>query len=128
MKFRFTTWGESHGMALGCVIDGCPAGLELKEEDIQRELQKEIPDDELGTPRKEANIVKIYSGVFEGKITGTPISAIIFNDNHNSSNYEYLRDYYRPGHAEYTFHKRYSARARDFSYPWNSFSPCKMVL
>lgn len=105
--FSFTTWGESHGEAVGCIIDGCPANLNLTDEDIRKELQRDIPDQLLGTARKESNEFKIFSGIFEGKTIGTPICIVIFNDNKKSKDYEAIRYCYRPGHAEYTYHKRY---------------------
>lgn len=105
--FKCTTWGESHGKALGCVIDGCPAGLELLESDIRKELADDIPDDSLGTPRTEANAFEILSGVFEDITLGTPISIVIYNQGKNSGDYEHMKDYYRPGHAEFTYHRRY---------------------
>lgn len=105
--FRCTTWGESHGKAVGCVIDGCPAGLELLKSDIQKELYADIPDDSLGTLRKEQNGFEILSGLFDNTTLGTPICIIIYNDDRNSDDYERIRYYYRPGHAEFTFHKKY---------------------
>ena len=105
--FRCTTWGESHGEAMGCIVDGCPAGLELTESDIKNELVRDIPNSILGTPRKEANRVKIFSGTYLGKTIGTPICVVVYNDIHNSADYEYMKYLYRPGHAEYTYHKRY---------------------
>jgi chorismate synthase len=107
LVFRCTTWGESHGKAVGCIIDGCPAGLELLASDIQEELDSDIPDGELGTVRRETNRFEILSGVFEDYTIGTPICIIISNTDRNSRDYEHLRDYYRPGHAEFTYHKRY---------------------
>ena len=105
--FRCTTWGESHGKAVGCVIDGCPAGLELLRSDIQRELYGDIPDGSLGTMRKEQNGFEILSGLFEDLTLGTPICVVIYNQGKNSDDYEKFKDYYRPGHAEYTYHRRY---------------------
>lgn len=107
MVFRCTTWGESHGKAVGCVIDGCPAGLELQEPDIQRELDADVPDDCLGTIRREPNKFEILSGIFEGRTLGTPICIAIYNGCKNSADYEHIKDYYRPGHAEFAFHRRY---------------------
>lgn len=105
--FKFTTWGESHGVAVGCVIDGCPAGLMLTEEDINKELANDIPNEILGTPRKEANKSQILSGTYDGQSIGTPICIVVFNENHKSNDYQLLKSCYRPGHAEYTYHKRY---------------------
>jgi chorismate synthase len=105
--FRCTTWGESHGKAVGCLIDGCPAGLELLKSDIQKELYGDIPDGSLGTPRKEQNGFEILSGLFEDTTLGTPICIIIYNRDKNSGGYERIKHYYRPGHAEFTFHKKY---------------------
>ncbi|EPR10206.1 chorismate synthase [Ruminiclostridium papyrosolvens] len=105
--FRCTTWGESHGEAIGCVIDGCPAGLEITAKDFTCELDRDITDAELGTPRKESNNVKLLSGVFEGKTLGTPICIVIYNDGQKSGDYYEFKDYYRPGHAEFSYHNRY---------------------
>jgi chorismate synthase len=105
--FRCTTWGEAHGKAVGCVVDGCPAGLELFPSDIQKELQADIPDYILGTPRKEPNKFEILSGIFENITIGTPICIMIHNHDSHQADYDCFRDYYRPGHAEYTFHKKY---------------------
>ena len=108
-KFKITTWGESHGEALGVVVDGCPAGLELCEEDIQKLLDRRKPgQSKFTTPRKEADKVKILSGVFEGKTTGTPISMVVFNTNQRSGDYSEIAGYYRPGHADYTFDAKYN--------------------
>lgn len=109
--FKITTWGESHGKALGAVIDGCPAGLPLCEEDIQPYLDRRKPGQtSISTPRKEADQVEILSGVFEGKTTGTPISLIIRNTSQKSSDYSEIASYYRPGHADYTFDAKYGFR------------------
>lgn len=106
--FRFTTWGESHGKAIGVVIDGCPAGLELSEEDINRELECRAPGKTPYTsPRGEKDHAEIFSGVFEGKTTGAPISIIIFNKDADSSKYEPIKDLMRPGHANFTYLKKY---------------------
>ena len=110
-RFKIMTWGESHGEALGVVVDGCPAGLELCEEDIQKLLDQRKPgQSKFTTPRKEADKVKILSGVFEGKTTGTPISMVVFNTNQRSGDYSEIAGYYRPGHADYTFDKKYGLR------------------
>src|SRR5262249_26489542 len=98
--FRFTTWGESHGEAIGCVIDGCPSLIPLSEKDIQPWLDKRKPaQSKFTTQRKESDTVKILSGVFEGKTTGTPISLIIYNEDQKSKDYSEIKDSYRPGHA-----------------------------
>lgn len=109
--FRITTWGESHGKALGVVIDGCPAGLELSENDIQPFLDRRKPgQSEVTTQRSESDEVEILSGVFEGKTTGTPISMIINNEDHNSNAYDELKNVYRPGHADFTYDAKYGFR------------------
>jgi len=109
--FRFTTWGESHGPALGCVIDGCPPNIPLKESDIQGELNRRKPgQSKFVTQRKESDIVHILSGVFEGKTTGTPISLIIYNEDQKSKDYSNIKDKFRPGHADFTYFKKYGIR------------------
>lgn len=109
--FKITTWGESHGKALGVVIDGCPAGLELCEEDIQVYLNRRKPgQSNITTPRKEADEVEILSGVFEGKTTGTPISLMVRNTSQLSKDYSDIASYYRPGHADFTFDAKYGFR------------------
>ncbi len=109
--FKITTWGESHGKALGVVIDGCPAGLELSESDIQPFLDRRKPgQSEVNTQRNESDEVEILSGVFEGKTTGTPISMIIKNEDQNSNAYDELKDVYRPGHADFTYDAKYGFR------------------
>lgn len=109
--FRITTWGESHGKALGVVIDGCPAGLSLSEADIQCYLDRRKPGTgSLTTPRKEEDLVEILSGVFEGRTTGTPISLLIRNTSQHSADYDEIASYYRPGHADYTFDEKYGFR------------------
>lgn len=110
-NFKISTWGESHGKALGVVIDGCPAGLYLCEADIQKDLDRRKPGMSIfSTPRKEDDVVEILSGVFEGKTTGTPISLIINNLNQRSSDYSQIAQYYRPGHADYTYDGKYGLR------------------
>ncbi len=110
-NFRISTWGESHGPALGVVIDGVPAGLELCEEDIQIFLDRRKPgSNPLSTPRKEDDKAEILSGVFEGKTTGTPISIMVRNTSQKSSDYSEIASYYRPGHADYTFDAKYGFR------------------
>ena len=109
--FRITTWGESHGPALGCVIDGCPAGVELSEADIQPYLDRRKPGNPaVATARKESDTCEILSGVFEGKTTGTPISVMIRNSDQHSGDYDNIKDIYRPGHADYTFDAKYGFR------------------
>lgn len=109
--FTVTTWGESHGKAIGVVIDGCPAGLSLCEEDIQVFLNRRKPgQSKFTTPRKEGDVVEILSGVFEGKTTGTPISMVVWNENQNSKDYSEIASYYRPGHADYPFDEKYGFR------------------
>lgn len=109
--FRITTWGESHGKALGVVIDGCPAGLELEETHIQRYLDRRKPGaSAIATPRKEEDTVEILSGVFEGRTTGTPISLMVRNTSQISKDYIEIATFYRPGHADYTFDQKYGFR------------------
>lgn len=109
--FQITTWGESHGEALGVVVDGCPAGLSLSPEDIQSFLDRRKPgNSSISTPRKEADQVEILSGVFEGKTTGTPISLLVRNTSQISKDYSEIASYYRPGHADYTFDAKYGFR------------------
>ncbi len=109
--FQITTWGESHGKALGVVVDGCPSGLPLCEADIQAFLDRRKPGrTKISTPRKEADEVEILSGVFEGKTTGTPISLMVRNTSQRSGDYSEIASYYRPGHADYTFDAKYGFR------------------
>ena len=109
--FTVTTWGESHGAAIGAVIDGCPAGLSLSEEYIQTYLNRRKPgQNKFTTMRKEGDIAEILSGVFEGKTTGTPISVVIRNEDQRSRDYGRIKDCYRPGHADYTFDAKYGFR------------------
>ncbi len=106
-----STWGESHGAALGAVVDGVPAGIELCEEDIQKLLDRRKPGtSSVTTPRKEDDKVKILSGVFEGKTTGTPISMMVENTSQKSGDYSEIASYYRPGHADYGFDSKYGFR------------------
>ncbi|MCF0134255.1 MAG: chorismate synthase [Blautia sp.] len=110
-KFKVTTWGESHGKALGVVIDGCPAGLPLCEEDVQRMLDRRKPgQNRFSTSRTEEDQVEILSGVFDGKTTGAPVSLIIYNRNQHSGDYGNIADAYRPGHADFTFDQKYGFR------------------
>ena len=109
--FKISTWGESHGEGLGVVIDGCPAGLPLCEEDIQEQLDRRKPgQSKFTTPRKEDDEVHILSGVFEGKTTGTPISLAVYNKTQRSADYSEIANYYRPGHADYTFDEKFGFR------------------
>ena len=109
--FKITTWGESHGKAIGVVLDGCPAGLEICEADVQEELDKRAPgQSEVVSPRKENDKVEILSGIFEGKTTGMPISMIIYNKDADSSKYEKIKYLLRPGHADFTYQIKYGLR------------------
>lgn len=109
--FSVTTWGESHGKGLGCIVDGCPAGLSIDEAMIQSYLNRRKPGTtKYSTPRKEQDTVTIFSGIFEGKTTGTPISMAVFNETQRSSDYSEIASYYRPGHADYTFDRKYGFR------------------
>ena len=109
--FKITTWGESHGAAIGVVIDGCPAGLPLSEEDIQIYLDRRRPgQSRFTTARQESDRAEILSGVFEGRTTGTPISVMVKNQDHRSKDYGRIKDCYRPGHADYTFDAKYGFR------------------
>ena len=111
MKLRFSTFGESHGKALGCLLDGVPAGLEIDEDYIQSELDRRKPGkSEFETARKEADKVEILSGVFEGKSTGTPIAMVIYNTNQKSKDYTNIKDVFRPGHADFTYFHKYGIR------------------
>jgi chorismate synthase len=106
--FRITTWGESHGKAIGVVIDGCPAGLFLSEEDINQELSRRQPGKSPYTsPRTESDHAEILSGVFEGVTTGAPISILIWNKDADSSKYEPIKHLLRPGHANFTYLEKY---------------------
>jgi len=110
-KLKFSTFGESHGTALGCLLDGVPAGLEIDEAYIQSELDRRKPGkSEFETARKEADKVEILSGVFEGLSTGTPIAMIIYNTNQKSKDYTNIKDVFRPGHADFTYFHKYGIR------------------
>ncbi|MDY5576790.1 MAG: chorismate synthase [Lachnospiraceae bacterium] len=109
--FRVSTWGESHGKGVGVVVDGCPAGLPICEEDIQIYLNRRKPgQSRFTTPRSEDDAVEILSGVFEGKTTGTPISMVVYNQTQRSKDYSEIAKCYRPGHADYTFDEKYGFR------------------
>jgi chorismate synthase len=109
--FRVTTFGESHGVALGCIIDGCPPGLEITEEMIQKDLDRRRPGtSRYTTQRREPDQVKILAGVFEGKTTGTSIGLMIENTDQRSKDYSNIKDMFRPGHADYTYHQKYGTR------------------
>ncbi|RLV60345.1 chorismate synthase [Parashewanella curva] len=110
-NFVITTFGESHGIALGCIIDGCPPGLEISEQDIQLELDRRRPGtSRYTTARREPDEVKILSGVFEGKTTGTSIGLLIENTDQRSKDYSNIKDSFRPGHADYTYQQKYGLR------------------
>ena len=110
-SFMISTWGESHGEGIGVVIDGCPAGLPMNEEIIQAYLDRRKPGQtKFATPRKENDRLKILSGIFEGRTTGTPISLIIYNENHRPYDYSEIAKFYRPGHADYTYDQKYGFR------------------
>jgi len=109
--FKISTWGESHGAGVGVVVDGCPAGVPLTEKDVQIFLDRRKPGEtKYSTPRKEGDEVRILSGVFEGKTTGTPISMLVMNTSQKSKDYTDIASYYRPGHADYTFDAKYGFR------------------
>lgn len=109
--FRVTTWGESHGTAVGATVDGCPSGIELSEEIIQRDLDRRKPGTGgAASPRKEPDRVEILSGIFEGRTTGTPISLLIYNKDAHSKSYNHLKDIFRPGHGDITYLKKYGTR------------------
>jgi len=110
-KFSFSTFGESHGKAIGCLVDGVPAGLKIDLKYIQKELDRRKPgQSEFATQRKEGDKVEILSGVFEGVSTGTPIALIIFNENQKSKDYTNIKDIFRPGHADFTYFNKYGVR------------------
>ena len=109
--FTVSTFGESHGSALGCIIDGCPPGIAIDSNEIQAELDKRKPgQSDVTTPRKEDDQVEILSGIFEGKTTGTPIGLIIRNTNQQSQDYQHLKDVFRPNHADITYQAKYGLR------------------
>jgi chorismate synthase len=109
--FRLTSFGESHGIGVGGVIDGCPSGIEIDMDFIQNELNRRRPgQSKITTPRKEDDKVEFLSGIYEGKTTGTPIGFVIWNNNQHSSDYDNLKDIYRPSHADYTYQQKYGIR------------------
>ena len=110
-NFRITTWGETHGAGVGVVVDGCPAGLPLEREDVQKYLDRRKPgQSKYTTQRKEGDQVEILSGIFEGRTTGTPISMVVYNKDQRSKDYSNIKDIYRPGHADFTFDMKYGFR------------------
>jgi chorismate synthase len=109
-QFRFTTFGESHGMALGCVVDGVPSGIKIDLEFIQQEMDKRKPGGKYATARKENDKIEILSGVFEGISTGTPICMVLFNTDQKSKDYNNIKDLFRPGHADFTYFHKYGLR------------------
>ncbi len=109
--FRFTTWGESHGPAIGCIVDGCPPNIRLSEKDIQHDMDRRRPgNSKFVSQRKESDRIEILSGVFNGKTTGTPISILIRNEDKRSRDYESIKNKFRPGHADFTYFKKYGIR------------------
>lgn len=109
--FKITTWGESHGKGLGVVIDGCPAGININEDTIQKDMNRRKPGaNKYGTKRQEGDKIQILSGVFEGKTTGTPISIAVFNEDQRSRDYSNIANVYRPGHADMGFEEKYGIR------------------
>ena len=109
--FTFTSFGESHGVGIGGIVDGCPAGISIDEAYIQSELDRRKPgQSKIATPRKEDDKVEFLSGIFEGKTTGTPIAFVIWNQNQHSKDYDHLKEIYRPSHADYTYQQKYGIR------------------
>ena len=109
--FRFTTWGESHGPAIGCVVDGCPPNIPISEKDIMEDMNRRRPGkSKFTSQRKESDKVEILSGIFQGKTTGTPISMIIYNTDAKSRDYESIKNKFRPGHADFTYFTKYGIR------------------
>lgn len=105
--FRITTFGESHGKAIGVIVDGCPAGVEINERDIQKELDCRKPGGVLVSPRKEKDKAEILSGIFKGKTTGAPIAIVVLNTDQRGGDYKKLANIFRPGHADFTFHEKF---------------------
>ena len=109
--FRLTSFGESHGLGVGGIIDGCPPGLELDREFIQQELKRRRPgQSRITTPRDEPDRVEFLSGLFEGRTTGAPIAFLVRNRNQQSSDYDHLKDIFRPSHADFTYQQKYGLR------------------
>src|SRR3989344_5069376 len=109
--FKITSFGESHGGAVGCVVDGCPPGIAITAEEIQKELDRRKPgQSKITTPRKEQDTVHILSGIFEGKTTGTPILLLCYNQDMRPEDYSALKDLYRPSHADFTYSEKYGMR------------------
>ena len=109
--FTVTSFGESHGVALGCVVDGCPPGLSLSEADLQADVERRRPGtSQFTSQRRESDTVQILSGVFEGKTTGTPIGLLVNNEDQRSRDYDKIKDRFRPGHADYTYQQKYGVR------------------
>ena len=109
--FRFTTWGESHGPAIGCIVDGCPPNIALSEKDIQKDMNLRRPGNtKFVSQRKESDKIEILSGIFNGKTTGTPISILIRNEDKRSRDYESIKNKFRPGHADFTYFQKYKIR------------------
>ncbi len=109
--FRISTFGESHGAAVGVVVDGCPSGLPLAEPDIQHDLdRRRVGQSRMTSARNEPDAVRILSGVFEGRTTGTPIAMVVENTNARSQDYDAIKDLYRPGHADYTWDAKFGFR------------------
>ncbi|MBF6676872.1 chorismate synthase, partial [Campylobacter sp. RM12321] len=109
-KLRLSTFGESHGVAIGGILDGLPSNVKIDESFIQNELDKRKPGSKFATSRKESDKVQILSGVFNGLSTGCPIGFIIHNENQKSSHYENIKDIFRPGHADYTYFMKFGIR------------------
>ena len=109
--FKVTTFGESHGLAIGGVIDGCPAGLKIDFKSLKNEMVRRMPgQSKITTQRKEPDEVKFLSGIFEGKTTGSPLAFIIENTNQKPKDYSHIKDLYRPSHADFTFEKKFGNR------------------
>ncbi len=109
-RLKFTSFGESHSVAVGCVIDGLPAGVRINEAFLQAELDKRRGGKRFTTPRKESDKAQILSGVFEGLSTGTPLAIVIYNENQHSKDYENIKDLFRPAHADFTYFAKYGVR------------------
>src|SRR5215469_8605002 len=109
--FRVTTFGESHGGAVGCVIDGCPPNIQITKEEIQKDLDRRKPgQSEITSPRNEKDVIHILSGIVDGRTTGTPILLVAYNEDVRSEDYQHMKELFRPGHADYTFQTKYGIR------------------